>query len=69
MPAPDNVLKLIENFDRNIESYKNQSYNEAQLRRKFIDPFFEALGEELDTDNERYSLTADEIAIIENSMK
>jgi len=44
MPVPDKVLQLIENFERNIESYKNQSYNEAQLRREFIDPFFETLG-------------------------
>jgi len=44
MPVPRNVLKLIENFERNIESYKNQYYNEMQLRREFIDPFFEALG-------------------------
>ncbi len=44
MPLPDKVLQLIENFERNIESYKNQSYNETQLRREFIDPFFESLG-------------------------
>ena len=42
--APKEVIELIELFERNIESYKGQGYNEAQLRREFIDPFFEALG-------------------------
>ena len=34
MPVPDKVLQLIENFERNIGAYKNQSYNETQLRRE-----------------------------------
>jgi len=42
--VPSKVLELIETFDRNIEAYKNQQYNETQLRREFIDPFFTALG-------------------------
>jgi len=42
--VPPRVVELIETFDRNIEAYKNQQYNEAQLRREFIDPFFEELG-------------------------
>jgi len=41
--VPSRVIELVETFDRNIEAYKNQRYNEAQLRREFIDPFFEAL--------------------------
>jgi type I restriction-modification system DNA methylase subunit len=45
MAVPKPVLNLVETFDRNIEAYKaNQLYNETQLRREFIDPFFEALG-------------------------
>jgi len=35
---------LIERFSRNIDVYKNGHYNETQVRREFIDPFFEALG-------------------------
>jgi hypothetical protein len=35
---------LVERFERNIEAYRSPSYNETQLRREFIDPFFEALG-------------------------
>jgi type I restriction-modification system DNA methylase subunit len=45
MAVPKMVLHLVETFDRNVETYKaNQLYNETQLRREFIDPFFEALG-------------------------
>lgn len=44
MPAPKEILELIDRFDRNLESYKNGRYNETQLRREFLDPFFEALG-------------------------
>ena len=41
---PKQLEELIERFDRNIESYSNQAYNETQVRRAFIDPFFGALG-------------------------
>jgi type I restriction-modification system DNA methylase subunit len=41
---PKSVLKLVETFDRNIDAYHSQQYNETQLRREFVDPFFEALG-------------------------
>ncbi|MBW8040750.1 MAG: N-6 DNA methylase [Planctomycetes bacterium] len=42
--VPSRVVELIETFDRNIETYRSQKYNETQLRREFIDPFFEELG-------------------------
>ena len=42
--APPRVAELIETFDRNIDAYRSQQYNETQLRREFIDPFFEELG-------------------------
>lgn len=41
---PKQINELIERFDRNIESYRNQAYNETQARREFVDPLFEALG-------------------------
>ncbi len=44
MNAPDKIKKLTEIFDYNLETYKKGSYNETQVRREFIDPFFEALG-------------------------
>jgi len=36
-------MDLVERFDRNVESYRSGQYNETQLRREFIDPFFKAL--------------------------
>jgi predicted type IV restriction endonuclease len=42
--APPRIAELVETFDRNIETYHSQQYNETQLRREFIDPFFEELG-------------------------
>ena len=44
MSVPHKILDLIERFERNYEAYKSGSYNETQVRREFIDPFFEALG-------------------------
>ena len=44
MPAPQIILDLIERFERNQDVYKSSAYNETQVRREFIDPFFEALG-------------------------
>jgi len=41
---PSTIIKLVERFERNIEAYRSQQYNETQLRREFIDPFFEQLG-------------------------
>jgi predicted type IV restriction endonuclease len=42
--TPPRIAELVETFDRNIETYHSQQYNETQLRREFIDPFFEGLG-------------------------
>jgi hypothetical protein len=48
MPAPKEVLGLVERFDRNRDVYRSPSYNETQLRREFLDPFFAALGWDVD---------------------
>ncbi|HXQ38357.1 MAG TPA: type I restriction endonuclease, partial [Anaerolineales bacterium] len=46
MPAPDNIRGLVERFEQHRDTYVYRSgrYNETQLRREFLDPFFEALG-------------------------
>jgi hypothetical protein len=44
MNAPDKIKKLTETFDYNLETYKKGWYNETQVRREFIDPFFEVPG-------------------------
>lgn len=42
--AKEKIKELVERFHLNLDAYKKGSYNETQLRREFIDPFFEALG-------------------------
>jgi predicted type IV restriction endonuclease len=44
MTPPNSVLELVERFEHNREAYRSGHYNETQVRREFIDPFFEALG-------------------------
>jgi len=48
MAAPDAVLELVERFERNRAQYLNPAYNETQVRREFLDPFFAALGWDID---------------------
>ena len=42
--ARQTIKELVERFRYNLDVYKKSTYNEAQVRREFIDPFFEALG-------------------------
>src|SRR5206468_11557893 len=44
MPAPPVIADLVERFEQQGDAYKSGHYNEAQLRKEFIDPMFEALG-------------------------
>ncbi len=37
-------MELVEHFQRNLDQYRSSGYKEAEVRREFIDPFFEALG-------------------------
>jgi len=48
MPAPKEILELVRRFDDHKEAYKSGQYNETQLRREFLDPFFKALGWDID---------------------
>jgi predicted type IV restriction endonuclease len=48
MAAPDEIKKLVAHFQEHYDSYKNSTYNETQLRREFLDPFFKALGWDID---------------------
>ena len=49
--APNKVKQLVETFTRNVDFYKAGTYNETQLRREYLDPFFTALG--WDVENKR----------------
>ena len=51
MTVPAKILNLVKRFEQNLDAYKQGRYNEAQVRREFIDPFFKTLG--WDVDNEQ----------------
>lgn len=42
------VKDLVTRFSEQLPSYKKSEYNETQTRRDFIDPFFKALGWDID---------------------
>ena len=67
MTAPKEILELIERFDNNRESYRSGTYNETQLRREFVDPFFGILG--WDVNNEKGYAEAYKDVIHEDSIK
>lgn len=48
MPAPKEILKLVERFHQHQDAYTSGQYNETQVRREFIDPFFKILGWDVD---------------------
>jgi len=47
MTAPDKIKQLVETFEQNIHEYQSRK-NETELRRQFLDPFFTALGWDVD---------------------
>jgi hypothetical protein len=50
LAAPKEIVDLVERFENNLESYKSGHYNENQVRREFVDPFFKALGWDIDNE-------------------
>ena len=64
---PQEVLKLIERFEQNRDSYRSNEYNETETRREFIDPFFKALG--WDIDNEQGYAEAYKDVVHEDAVK
>ncbi len=44
VPAPSVIADLVERFEQQGDAYKSGQYNEAQLRKEFVDPMFKALG-------------------------
>ena len=67
MSAPKEILDLVERFQRNKDAYRSPQYNETQLRREFLDPFFKALG--WDIDNEQGYAEAYKDVIHEDAIK
>ncbi len=44
MKIPTEVIELVKHFQSNAPAFRSGTYNETQVRREFIDPFFESLG-------------------------
>ena len=50
MSAPREILDLVARFEQQLDAYKSGQYHETQLRREFLDPFFKALGWDIDNE-------------------
>src|SRR5665811_2099855 len=48
--AYQKISELVKRFEEQFDSYKNVNYNETLTRRDFIDPFFRALGWDIDNE-------------------
>jgi type I restriction-modification system DNA methylase subunit len=48
--AQDKIESLVTRFEEQFQSYKHSDYNETLTRRDFIDPFFKALGWDIDNE-------------------
>jgi hypothetical protein len=44
MTLPEDLARLVSNYLLNEQDYNSTSFNEAQLRQQYLDPFFEFLG-------------------------
>ena len=67
MAIPKEVTRLVERFRENRGAYLSSEYNETQLRREFLDPFFKSLG--WDVDNEQGYAEAYKDVIHEDAIK
>ena len=51
MPAPQKIKELVEKFAQNYDHYQSDKYNEEDLRHEFLNPFFKALGWDMEDRN------------------
>ena len=51
--APDAVKRLVDRFDRDRNAFLSPDYKEEQLRAEFLNPFFTALGWDMDNKQDR----------------
>jgi len=47
-PVPDAVKRLVDHFDQGRKVFLSGDYKEEQLRLEFLNPFFTALGWDMD---------------------
>jgi len=67
MPAPKAITDLVRHFEAQKDAFKSGKYNETQLRREFLDPFFETLG--WDVQNKKMRAAAYKDVIHEDTVK
>jgi len=67
MSAPKAIEDFVARFAENRDVYCSSEYNEMQLRREFLDPFFKALG--WDIDNEQGYAEAYKDVVHEDAIK
>jgi hypothetical protein len=48
MNAPQEILDLVARFEQQLDACKSGQCNETQLRQEFLNPFFKALGWDVD---------------------
>jgi len=65
--AKQNIARLVERFSEHVDEYRHGSYNEHQTRVDYINPFFKALG--WDMDNEQGFAEAYREVIHEDKVK
>ncbi|HTW90939.1 MAG TPA: hypothetical protein VMH22_04455 [bacterium] len=46
--APDSVKRMVDHFDQNRKVFLSTDYKEERLRAEFLNPFFAALGRDVD---------------------
>jgi hypothetical protein len=66
MSAPEHIHNLVGRFREQRAAYRSGKYNETQLRRDFLDPFFEALGWDITNQKgyaERYREVIHEVSV------
>ena len=65
-PAPQKIIDLVDHFNIQLADYKAGKYNETQLRRDFLDPFFAELGWDMTNEEqaaERYREVINEVSV------
>ncbi len=65
--TPPIITDLVQKFERNIHEYRNPKYNETLIRVEFVNPFWKALG--WDVDNEKGYALAYRDVIHEDELK
>ncbi len=69
MSAPELVKALIHEFTQNIQELKSPLYDEAKVRRDYVDPFWEALGWDVHNQQRRSEVVFEDRVTIDGRVK